>query len=110
MSFHTSTNAEDNQLAQVLQNTHSEQKDCIGNVHRGREEMFGIFTREDAASGYTPILLDVHTTSPGQEGSAIIRNDQKQASEGRDSEIYYRARRIYYRGRRKSLSRGAGII
>ena len=74
--------------------------------------MFGIFTSEDnAASGYTPILLDVHTTSPGQEGSAIIRNDQRAESTNHESDIYHRARRIYYRGRRsKSLSRGAEIL
>ncbi len=97
------------ELAQVLQTDEAEHEICIGSVHRGRKDMFGIFT-SDAASGYTPILLDPHTTSPGQEGSAIVRNDQKDDGSNRESEIYHRARRIYYRGRRTSLRRGSGII
>lgn len=71
--------------------------------------MFSIFTNEDS-SEYTPMLLDPHVTSPGQDEPAIVRNDQ--AADGKDgeSEIYHRARQIYYRGRRSSIRRGSGII
>ncbi len=72
--------------------------------------MFSIFTAE-SASEYKPILLvDPHTTSPGRGESSIVRNDQPTDGVNLESEIYQRARRIFYRGRRTSMRRTAGII
>jgi len=71
--------------------------------------MFSIFTAE-STSEYKPILLDPHTTSPGPEESSIVRKDQPTDGMNLESEIYQRARRIFYRGRRTSMRRTAGII
>ena len=72
--------------------------------------MLSIFMNEDR-SEYTAILLDPHTTSPGQkEETAIIRNSPRPVIEVRQAEIYTRARQIYTRARRASMVRGSAII
>lgn len=71
--------------------------------------MVSIFS-EDAKSGYTQVVLDPHVTSPGREESSIVRNDQKTENIARESKLYHSARRIFYRGRRASVRRSAGII
>ena len=110
MSSQKSTTTEEPEMAHVLQTTEAEQEICTGSVHRGENKMFDIFTQETTSS-YQPILLDPHTTSPGQEESAIVRNDQPARETNGESEIYQRARRIFYRGRRTSMRRApAGII
>ena len=81
----------------------------MSSVHQGRNYMFGIFTTEERSS-YTPILLDPHTTSPGGGDQVIVRNSQRADGAGRESELFHRARQIYYRGRRSSARRSAGII
>jgi hypothetical protein len=108
MSFPKSPAAEEHDLAQVLLTQDTEAELCIGTVHQGRNQMFSIFTN-DENTGYTPILLDPHTTSPGNDEPVIVRNTQRER-DARESEIYQRARQIYYRGRRTSIRRSAGII
>jgi len=71
--------------------------------------MFRIFTT-DQAMEFTTLMLDPHVTSPGQAAPSIVRNDQHQDGDRRESEIYHRARQIYYRGKRTSARRGSGII
>lgn len=72
--------------------------------------MLSIFMNDEKSS-YTPILLDPHTTSPGQgEESAIIRNSPRPIIEVRQTEIYTKARQIYTRARRASRVRGSAII
>lgn len=71
--------------------------------------MLKIFTNENSF-GQAAVLLDAHTTSPGGQESAIVRNDQSSDEKRRETEIYDHARRIYQRGRRTSLRRGLGII
>ena len=75
----------------------------------GNTNMFRIFTSDDPME-LTTLMLDPHTTSPGHDEPSIVRNDQAQDGAGRESEIYHRARQIYYRGRRTTGRRGAGII
>lgn len=73
--------------------------------------MLSIFMNEEK-SEYTPILLDLHTTSPGHddEESAIIRNSPRPIIEVRQTEIYTKARQMYTRARRASMVRGSAII
>lgn len=72
--------------------------------------MLSIFSKDDKFK-YTPVLLDRHTTSPGNEGeSAIIRNSPRPVIEVRQTEIYLKARRIYTRARRASGVRGSAIV
>lgn len=73
--------------------------------------MLSIFMNDDK-SEYTPILLDPHTTSPGnaEEDVAIVRNSPRPIIEVRQTEIYTRARQIYTRARRTSMVRGSAII
>lgn len=75
--------------------------------------MLSIFMSEDKTE-YTPIMLDPHTTSPGQmtdeEDTAIVRNSPRPIIEVRQTEIYTRARQIYTRARRTSMVRGSAII
>lgn len=72
--------------------------------------MLSIFTTDDSAFGYPPALLAPHTTSADQEESVIVRRDQRPSGTNRESEIYQRARQIYYRGRRTSMRRTEGIL
>jgi len=74
-----------------------------------KADMFRIFTT-DSAMEFTTIMLDPRAASPRQQASSIVRNDQSQDGDRRESEIYHRARQIYYRGRRTSARRGSGII
>ena len=72
--------------------------------------MLSIFMN-DEKSEYTPIMLDPHTTSPGNGGeSAIVRNSPRPVIEVRQTEIYVKAREIYTRARRPSRVRGSAII
>lgn len=60
-----------------------------------------------------PLLLitDSHTTSPGEDEYTVARNDLKSAeAETVRSEIYDRAREIYYRAKKSGRRRSAGII
>jgi hypothetical protein len=74
--------------------------------------MLSIFMKEDT-SEYMPIILDQHTTSPGQtddEDSAIVRNSPRPVIEVRQTEIYTRARQLYTRARRASMVHGSAIV
>ena len=109
MTSRETLTTQDQEMAHGLHTSQCEQGNRTETIHRGEDKMFSIFASNDSTT-YTAILLDAHTTSPGQEESVIVRNDQRESVSQRDSEIYARARRIYYRGRRTSLSRGAGIL
>jgi len=75
----------------------------------GNTNMFRIFTSDESME-FTTIMLDQHTTGPVEEASSIVRNAQGQDGDRRESEIYHRARQIYFRGRRTSARRSLGII
>ena len=71
--------------------------------------MFRIFASDESAE-LTTIMSDACLTGPEKDAVSIVRNDQTQKGAYRESDIYYRARQIYHRGRRSSVRRGAGII
>ena len=56
------------------------------------------------------VVTDPHVTSPGQDEPAIIRNDGSAARAEGSSDLYERARQIYYRAKRSGRRRSAGII
>ncbi|NOT49392.1 MAG: hypothetical protein HOP17_16835 [Acidobacteria bacterium] len=64
--------------------------------------MFGIFGKETLKSNSPVIILDVHTTSPGQNGPVIVRKQPNNPFDT-SAELFERARRIFERGRSQSV-------